>query len=134
MFSLIQCYLKLNRVINCRIICRLIVGCALHTIIAFSENMRKTLKIVLGIILILIGVAALLTPLTPGSWLALIGLELLGLRILLARKLISILPHKYRRKVRHLFKRKRKKSQIHSPQSTPEPQRDNESQNHEFIP
>lgn len=71
--------------------------------------MRKALKIVLGILLILIGVFALLTPLTPGSWLALIGLEILGLRILLERKLISILPHKYRRKVRDLFERKVKK-------------------------
>jgi hypothetical protein len=71
--------------------------------------MRRVLKIVLGILLILIGVLALLTPLTPGSWLALIGLEILGLRILLERKLISILPHKYRRKVRDLFKRKVKK-------------------------
>ena len=95
--------------------------------------MRKTLKIVLGIILILIGVAALLTPLTPGSWLALIGLELVGMRIMLERKFISILPHKYRRRVRHLFKRKAKKSQIHSPKNTPGPQRANESQNHEFT-
>ncbi|MHC4207487.1 MAG: hypothetical protein ACYSTT_22760 [Planctomycetota bacterium] len=71
--------------------------------------MRRVLKIVLGILLILIGVFALLTPLTPGSWLALIGLEILGIRILLERKLISLLPHKYRRKVRNLFKRKVKK-------------------------
>jgi len=48
--------------------------------------------------------------LTPGSWLALIGLEILGIRILLERKLISILPHKYRRKVRDFFKRKVKNS------------------------
>jgi len=68
--------------------------------------MRKALKIVFGILLILIGVFALLTPLTPGSWLALIGLEILGIRILLERKLIHWLPHKYRRKVRDLFKRK----------------------------
>jgi len=73
------------------------------------EKMRRALKIVLGILLILIGVLALLTPLTPGSWLALIGLEILGLRILLERKLISLLPHKYRRKIRNLFKRKLKK-------------------------
>jgi len=73
------------------------------------ENMRRALKIVLGILLVLIGVLALLTPLTPGSWLALIGLEILGLRILLERKLISILPHKYRRKVRDFFERKVKK-------------------------
>jgi uncharacterized protein YqgC (DUF456 family) len=71
--------------------------------------MRRALKIILGILLILIGVFALLTPLTPGSWLALIGLEILGIRILLERKLISLLPHKYRRKVRNLFKRKVKK-------------------------
>ena len=71
--------------------------------------MRRALKIVLGVLLILIGVLALLTPLTPGSWLALIGLEILGLRILLERKIISLVPHKYRRKVRSLFKRKVKK-------------------------
>ena len=73
------------------------------------EKMRRALKIILGVLLIVLGVAALLTPLTPGSWLALIGLEILGLRILLERKLISILPHKYRRRVRNLFKRKTKK-------------------------
>ncbi len=71
--------------------------------------MRRILKIILGIILIILGVAALLTPLTPGSWLALIGLEILGLRFLLERKLISLVPHKYRRKVKGLFKRKVKK-------------------------
>ena len=71
--------------------------------------MRRTLKIALGVVLILIGVLALLTPLTPGSWLALIGLEILGIRILLERKLISLVPHKYRRRVRNLFKRKVKK-------------------------
>ena len=71
--------------------------------------MRRALKIVLGILLILVGVFALLTPLTPGSWLALIGLEILGLRLLVERKIISFLPHKYRRKARELFKRKVKK-------------------------
>jgi len=71
--------------------------------------MQKVFKIILGVLLILIGVFALLTPLTPGSWLALIGLEILGIRFLLERKLISLVPHKYRRKVRDLFKRKVKK-------------------------
>jgi hypothetical protein len=71
--------------------------------------MLRALKIALGVFLIIIGVIALLTPLTPGSWLALIGLEILGLRIIFERKLISILPHKYRRKVRNLFKRRMKK-------------------------
>jgi len=37
---------------------------------------------ILGIILIIIGLIALFTPLIPGSWLALIGLELLGVGVL----------------------------------------------------
>lgn len=73
------------------------------------NDMLRALKIILGIFLILVGVLALLTPLTPGSWLALIGLELLGSRILLERKLVSILPHKYRRRVSNLFKKRVKK-------------------------
>ena len=71
--------------------------------------MRRALKIVLGVVLVLVGVLALLTPLTPGSWLALIGLEILGLRLLVERKIISFLPKKYRQKARDLFKRKVKK-------------------------
>jgi len=71
--------------------------------------MRRVFKIILGIILIIVGVFALLTPLTPGSWLALIGLELIGLRIILERKIIHWVPHKYRQKVRDLFERKIKK-------------------------
>ncbi|MEK9170990.1 MAG: hypothetical protein AAB789_01600 [Patescibacteria group bacterium] len=48
-----------------------------------SRRSKKTI----GIFLILIGLAALLTPLTPGSWLVFIGLELLGWRVLLFDKL-----------------------------------------------
>lgn len=59
--------------------------------------------------MIILGVLALLTPLTPGSWLALIGLEILGLRLLVERKIISFLPQKYRQRARELFKRKVKK-------------------------
>ncbi len=44
---------------------------------------RKVLRIVIGVVLLILGLAALLTPLTPGSWLALVGLEFLGLRVLL---------------------------------------------------
>jgi drug/metabolite transporter (DMT)-like permease len=71
--------------------------------------MRRFLRIILGIVLIILGVAAALTPLSPGSWLALIGLEILGLRILLQRKLLSLLPQKYRARVRRLFKKKSKR-------------------------
>jgi len=71
--------------------------------------MRRSLRIILGIVLIILGVAAALTPFSPGSWLALIGLEILGLRILLQRKFLSLLPNKYRGKVTNLFKKMRKK-------------------------
>jgi len=47
---------------------------------------RPKIKKVVGVILILIGLVAFFTPLTPGSWLAIIGLELLGVRILLFDK------------------------------------------------
>ena len=40
-----------------------------------------------GIILIVIGLVALFTPLTPGSWLAIIGLELIGVRLAFVEKI-----------------------------------------------
>ncbi|MCR4328486.1 MAG: hypothetical protein NUV53_03125 [Patescibacteria group bacterium] len=39
-------------------------------------------KFAIGIFFILFGLLALVTPLTPGSWLALVGLELIGIRVL----------------------------------------------------
>jgi hypothetical protein len=51
--------------------------------------MKKVTRKITGIILIVLGLAALLTPLTPGSWLIVVGLELLGLRILLQDKLLA---------------------------------------------
>jgi hypothetical protein len=47
---------------------------------------KRVIRIVVGVILIIVGLAALLTPLTPGSWLALVGLELVGLRVLLRNR------------------------------------------------
>ena len=49
--------------------------------------MKAVTKKVVGVILVILGLAALLTPLSPGSWLILIGLEFLGLRILLENRL-----------------------------------------------
>ena len=40
------------------------------------------IKKVIGIILILVGLAALVTPFSPGSWLIFVGLEFLGFRML----------------------------------------------------
>ena len=51
----------------------------------WTEKLKKSyprLRFVIGIILIILGLAAFVTPLTPGSWLALIGLELIGVRVL----------------------------------------------------
>jgi protein-S-isoprenylcysteine O-methyltransferase Ste14 len=47
---------------------------------------KKVIRIVVGVILILLGLFAAVTPLTPGSWLIVPGLELLGLRVLLRDK------------------------------------------------
>ena len=71
--------------------------------------MRRVARIVLGIVLMILGVLALLTPFTPGSWLALIGLELLGLRLVFQRKFLSLLPQKYRGRIRDVLERKLKK-------------------------
>jgi hypothetical protein len=51
--------------------------------------MKTITRKITGIVLIVLGLAALLTPLTPGSWLILVGLELLGLRILLQDRLLA---------------------------------------------
>lgn len=50
----------------------------------------KILRITLGVILVVVGLAALVTPLTPGSWLALIGLELLGFGFLIPQRLRDV--------------------------------------------
>jgi len=38
-------------------------------------------KKIIGVLLIILGLLALITPLTPGSWLAILGLELIGVRL-----------------------------------------------------
>ncbi len=55
----------------------------LKTVKEYIHN-RPKIKKGVGVILILLGLAAFVTPLTPGSWLAFIGLELLGVRVLLS--------------------------------------------------
>lgn len=42
---------------------------------------RQFLKKTLGVLLIVVGFLALVTPFTPGSWLVFVGAELLGIRI-----------------------------------------------------
>jgi hypothetical protein len=52
----------------------------------YGIMIKRTIRIIIGIILVLLGLVALFTPLTPGSWLIPIGLEVLGLRILLENR------------------------------------------------
>ncbi|HVW82424.1 MAG TPA: TspO/MBR family protein [Candidatus Paceibacterota bacterium] len=48
-------------------------------------------KRIVGVFLIVIGVIALLTPFTPGSWLAIIGLELLGFELVYTKRFAAFL-------------------------------------------
>ncbi len=47
--------------------------------------MITILKYIVGVVCILVGLFALVTPLTPGAWLILVGMELLGLSFLLPK-------------------------------------------------
>jgi drug/metabolite transporter (DMT)-like permease len=85
--------------------------------------LKNILKKTIGIILIIIGLAALVTPFTPGSWLALIGLELLGFGFLLENRLGRALKSRYKnsfeklkRKVGQISHRKRPPSQMKDPE------------------
>lgn len=59
---------------------------------------------ILGVICILLGLFALVTPFTPGSWLILVGLELLGLGFLIPKKIRG-----YWEKTKDAMKRKKGK-------------------------
>lgn len=45
--------------------------------------MIRIAKMFIGAILLVIGLVALLTPFTPGAWLIFVGLELLGIRLII---------------------------------------------------
>ncbi len=72
--------------------------------------MKKYFKKVLGIILIILGFLALITPCSPGSWLILVGLEFLGLGFLLEDRLPAFLKVRHKGKFKNLFKRTGSKS------------------------
>ena len=56
---------------------------------------KNIIKKTIGVILIIIGLVALVTPFTPGSWLALIGLELLGFGFLLENRVVRAIRKKF---------------------------------------
>ncbi len=57
---------------------------------------KTAFKKTIGLFLIIIGLAALLTPFTPGSWLIFVGLEFIGIRILFWDKIKSWFRIKFR--------------------------------------
>ena len=71
--------------------------------------MKKIVKIPIGIICIILGFLALITPATPGSWLILIGLEILGLGFLLEDKLARFLKGKNKERFENIIKKFRRK-------------------------
>lgn len=76
--------------------------------------LKNVLKKTIGVILIIVGLAALLTPLTPGSWLALIGLQLLGFGFLLENRIVRAIRKKFensKRKVGQISHREQPPSQ-----------------------
>ena len=72
--------------------------------------MKAIIKKVIGVILIIVGLIALLTPFTPGSWLALIGMELLGIRQFIFRKFLNdrqrAAAEKFMEKLKYRFRKK----------------------------
>ena len=58
--------------------------------------MKTIIRKSIGIICIILGFLALVTPLTPGSWLILVGLEILGLQFLLGDRFSRFLKKKHK--------------------------------------
>lgn len=48
-----------------------------------------TTRYIVGVVLIIVGFIALITPFTPGSWLIFVGLEFFGVRLALWDKIKS---------------------------------------------
>lgn len=59
--------------------------------------MQTLLRRIAGVVLVVIGLLALVTPFTPGSWLALVGLELLGFELIFAKKVQALLARYHAR-------------------------------------
>lgn len=67
--------------------------------------MKKYLKKALGVVLIILGFLALITPCSPGSWLILVGLEFLGLGFLLEDRLPAFVKVRYKARFKNLLKK-----------------------------
>ncbi len=63
------------------------------------QKVKTSLRTALGIFLIIFGLAGMILPVLPGWWIIPIGLQLLGLRLVIDRKkswheIISVRRHK----------------------------------------
>jgi uncharacterized protein YqgC (DUF456 family) len=67
--------------------------------------MEQRFKKIVGILFIILGLAALLTPFTPGSWLIFVGLELIGIRFLF-RERFSLYYRIIKTRLLHFFGRR----------------------------
>ena len=56
---------------------------------------KNILKKTVGVIFIVWGLIALVTPFTPGSWLAIIGLQMLGFGFLLENRIGRAIKKKF---------------------------------------
>ncbi len=70
------------------------------------QRTKLVLKKTLGVVLLILGLLALVTPLTPGAWLGIIGLELLGWRVILQDYIEKRWPQ-HAERTRKLFGTKR---------------------------
>jgi hypothetical protein len=80
--------------------------------------LKNVLKKIIGVVLIVWGLVALVTPFTPGSWLALIGLQLLGLGFLLENRIGRAIKKKFenpKRKGGQISHREQPPSQMKDP-------------------
>lgn len=72
--------------------------------------MKKYFKKAFGVILIILGFLALITPCSPGSWLILVGLEFLGFGFLLEDRLPAFIKVRYKARFKNLHKKDESKS------------------------
>ncbi len=49
------------------------------------QKMKVTFRIFLGVFLIVFGIAGMILPILPGWWVALIGMEILGWKLVIDR-------------------------------------------------
>ena len=60
-----------------------------------NPTLKNILKKTIGVIFIVWGLIALVTPFTPGSWLAIIGLQMLGWGFLLENRIGRAIKKKF---------------------------------------